>query len=164
MFASFNRPDFAGWSGRTRGRKRMRFILVAISTMMVASPVLARDGNLDETFSGPAPKSPVESAKVLMSGILKDPDSAQYRLIDTFPAYCKAGRQKGSRSWFGWAADIEINSKNSFGGYTGFQSFTVLYNGDTAFRAMDGANFGAYGPANGPLGLGGGAGVCKRIG
>ena len=96
-----------------------------------------------------------------MESQLKDPYSAQYILDRVYRGYCKKGWLKGKGlDWIGWAANIRINAKNSYGAYGGYEPYTVFFSGDSAVKAVEGANFGAYGPSKGVLGLDGGAGVC----
>jgi len=112
---------------------------------------------------GEAPRDPLESAKPLFDNELKDPSSAQYRLLNTFTGYCKQGWARGNGlDWVGYAANIAVNAKNSYGGYTGYQVYTVLFVNGRAVRLIEGENFGGYGPSRGLLG--GGAGVCQPVG
>lgn len=63
----------------------------------------------------------VETAKKLMSNVLKDPVSAQYRniYVESFP------KEIIKKTNISWAVCGEVNSKNSFGAYTGFKRFVV---------------------------------------
>lgn len=112
---------------------------------------------------GPEPEDPLDATKRLMLDTLRDPDSAQYRFIGLHPARCKNGWLSGKGGWEGYAATIEINAANALGGKTGFHTFTILFANGSAIRAIDGENFGAYGPSKGVLGIGGGAGVCRWL-
>ena len=127
----------------------------------MAASVLHAQVAADYDF-GPPPADPIEAAKLLMPEVLKDPASATYQFSNTFKGRCKRGRLGGAQ-WIGWAANVSINAKNSFGGYTGYQPYTILFSGGIAVRAIEGANFGAYGPAKGMFGLSGRAGVCQII-
>lgn len=135
---------------------------VAMS-VMVACPLAAQQAAVAIPDLGPEPQDPIGSIKRLMLNIQRDPDSAQYRFMGMHPAHCKAGWAKGGNGWTGYAATVEINGKNAMGGYTGFTSYTVLFDGGAAWKAIEGLNFGAYGPSKGMLGLGGGAGVCRWL-
>jgi hypothetical protein len=55
---------------------------------------------------------------------LKDPGSAQLRAIEVIR------QEDGSKALCG-----EVNAKNSFGGYVGFQSF-VVHNGEASMRSV----------------------------
>lgn len=60
--------------------------------------------------------------------ILKDPESAKYKFELPQRAYGNTGLAYGGGvTWIGMAVRIQINAKNSFGGYTGFKPYTVFF-------------------------------------
>jgi len=132
---------------------------------LAASPAHAKKPplvTLDEV--GLPPSDIPAGVRAVAQTYLKDPDSATYQIGSRYPGFCKEGWLKGNGiAWKGWAVNVMINARNSFGGYAGYSPFTVLFVGDNAIRIMEGENFGAYGPSTGMLGLGGGAGVCQII-
>jgi hypothetical protein len=93
----------------------MKKILVV--TLLVASTLAAaRD---DTAIVAKADdEAVIAAAKVVVASGLKDPDSAQFRNI-----FVRQGKTK--RAICG-----EVNAKNSYGGYIGYRTFTVL-EGDT---------------------------------
>ncbi|CDO35080.1 hypothetical protein [Novosphingobium sp. KN65.2] len=109
---------------------------------------------------GPQPTDVQAGVRQAAQTFLKDPFSAEYQIGPLYPGYCK-GRGKWDVQWKGWATNVLINARNSYGGYTGYQVHTVLFDGDRGVRIIKGENFGAYGPSKGLLG--GGAGVCQII-
>lgn len=140
------------------------FVLAALLIAGLAMPAHAKKQPPLVTLGelGASPSNIETGVKAAAQGYLKDPYSAQYQIGSVFPGYCKEGWLKGNGvSWKGWAVNVLINGRNSYGGYTGYQPHTVLFVGDQAVRIMEGENFGAYGPAKGLLG--GGAGVCQII-
>ena len=159
MFASFNRPDWRGGAVE-RGSTRL---IHAIGLSVLLAVTAAAQTNTNFIDAGPPPDDPMTAIKRLMAGELVDPEAAQYRFLGVHPAKCKAGWAKGGSDWIGYAVGIEINGKNRMGGYTGFTPYTILFEGQNAWRSIEGSNFGAYGPAKGLLGLGGGAGVCRYL-
>jgi hypothetical protein len=58
---------------------------------------------------------------------LKDPESARYQFGHPQKGWCKDGLIYGGKSHFGWIIPVRVNAKNSFGGYTGFQSYFFLF-------------------------------------
>jgi hypothetical protein len=110
---------------------------------------------------GSDPADPIGETKTLMVERLRDPDSARYRFAGIHQAHCKGGL--AGKEWYGYAASIDINATNAMGGYSGYQPYTILFTDGKAWKAVEGADFGAYGPAKGMLGLGGGAGVCRWL-
>ena len=113
---------------------------------------------------GASPSNIMAGVRTVAQGYLKDPYSAEYQIGPVYPGYCKGGWARGGGiAWKGWAVNVLINARNSYGGYTGYQPHTVLFVGDQAVRIIEGDNFGAYGPKKGMLGLEGGAGLCQII-
>jgi hypothetical protein len=133
----------------------------AMLLLAVASPINAQKAVENIPDLGPDPSDPIAETKTLMTELLRDPDSAHYRFLGIHQAHCKGGL--AGREWYGYAASIDINAKNAMGGYTGYQPYTVLFVNGKAWKAVEGADFGPYGPAKGMLGLGGGAGVCRWL-
>lgn len=72
--------------------------------------------DLDAADYGPFPDHYQESIKDYMNRVLKDPDSAKY---DFYKMPVKAWHRGAGANLYGWATCVGINSKNSFGGYTG---------------------------------------------
>lgn len=127
------------------------------------TPVAAWSAEPTLADIGPEPAQPLAAIRQLMSTQLREPASAEYRIMGIHPARCKAGWATKDKDWTGYAAKVEINAKNGFGGFTGFTSHTILFVGNAAVRIVDGENFGAFGPSKGLLGLGGGAGICRFL-
>jgi hypothetical protein len=141
----------------------MKTRTAVLALLAVATPITAQGVTPDNVDVGPEPTEPLAAIRQLMSSELRDPASAEYRIMGIHPGKCKAGWATKDKDWTGYAATVEINAKNGFGGYTGFTPHTILFVGNAAVRIVDGANFGAFGPTKGLLGLGGGAGVCRFL-
>lgn len=74
---------------------------------------------------------------------LRDPESARYDFGPMFKAQCNEGWMRGGKVvWYGWAHEVLVNAKNGFGGYSGPQPYTVLYEQGRVKSAMLGRNFG----------------------
>ena len=110
---------------------------------------------------GPDPADPIAETKMLMTELLRDPDGARYRFAGIHQAHCKGGL--AGKEWYGYAASIDIHATNAMGGYSGYRPYTILFTNGKAWKALEGADFGAYGPAKGLLGIAGGAGVCRWL-
>ena len=80
--------------------------------------------NVDEMREkyGPLPYDFMQQAKATVLPMLKDPDSARF----TFPVSPCVGRYL--RGGGGWGVYFWVNSKNSFGGYTGNRDWSCLIN------------------------------------
>lgn len=69
-------------------------------------------------------------------GVMKDPDSVQIRgLTQAKPSY-RVG-PFGSVEASGWGWFGQVNGKNSFGGYVGFQRFSFFYDGQQIWMFED---------------------------
>lgn len=112
--------------------QRLRAWLVALA-LLFAGAVMAQ-----ETEHGaPIEQADAEAAAVtLMAGILKDPASAVYVWDPVEPGWWKDGLFEGGTKHVGYLLRGTVNSKNSYGGYTG-QTPVV-------FILRDGAVISAY--------------------
>jgi len=89
-------------------RKLLLVTLLAVSNLAVADD----DASLDAAKAHD--EAVIVAAKEIVANGLKDPDSAQFRNI-----FVRQGKSK--RVTCG-----EVNAKNSYGGYTGYRTFSVL--------------------------------------
>lgn len=64
--------------------------------------------------------------KEKMKDTLKDPDSAKYK-FNREPSKMWIVNPYGDGHLFGWGTCGEINAKNSYGGYTGFQRYFYFF-------------------------------------
>jgi hypothetical protein len=72
---------------------------------------------------GPFPKDYQDTIRAYFDQTLKDPDSVRYKW-----------RGEPSRGWetlggkkFGWRVCVDVNAKNSYGGYTGYQTSYFMF-------------------------------------
>lgn len=81
---------------------------------------------------GPPPVAYEESIKAHMETMLKDPESARYRFGQPRKGYANRGMAYGGQVLFvGYVVPVQVNAKNSFGGYTGFKPYQALVYGGT---------------------------------
>ncbi|PHM46625.1 hypothetical protein [Xenorhabdus miraniensis] len=64
-----------------------------------------------------------ETLRSIIANTLKDPDSAKYKFHDARLAYTPASRNVA------YVVPVEINAKNSYGGYTGYKTRYYVYVG-----------------------------------
>mgnify|MGYP006144292413 FL=1 len=84
---------------------------------------------------GPQPTGYKDKITAYYAYVLKDPESAKYRFGKPYKAYTNAGLAVGGVvSWSGWAVDVQINARNSYGGYTGFESERVLFENGEVYK------------------------------
>lgn len=114
--------------------------------------------------SPPVPSTPLLSnyraeAERVIASTLRDPASARYEhRDDPYRLECDRGVFTPVKQEF-WAAEVWVNARNGYGGYTGPQPYTVIYipnaNGGTDLRANHGLNGGNVTAASG---------ICRRVG
>lgn len=76
---------------------------------------------------GPSPKNYAAEVVSLLKSELKNPDSVQIKSI-TKPRRGYASYGFGTKE-YGWHVDVTYNAKNSYGGYTGYETRQYIYNG-----------------------------------
>jgi hypothetical protein len=98
-----------------------------------------------ETAYGPLPDSKQWRAaiKLHFDEHLKDPESAKYRIGCPVRGYMRHTKiyQPGLQ-FVGWLVRVDVNAKNSYGGYTGFQPYIAALN----FSGSTPMVFEAFGP------------------
>ena len=96
------------------------------------------DAELASADFGPSPKAEHEDQiRSAMETLLKDPESARYRFDAPahawLPRYHFDARVPGQPHQhgyvFGWTVSFAVNAKNSYGGYTGEQSYEAFFQG-----------------------------------
>lgn len=74
---------------------------------------------------------------------LKDPESARFRFYDPQKAHANSGLLEGGKiRWVGYLIRVDVNAKNSYGGYVGFKPYMALFWGDGRglYRIIPGAS------------------------
>jgi hypothetical protein len=88
---------------------------------------------------GELPSDYQTQAVAYFQDVLKDPDSAKYQFGTPRRAYGNNGLVYGGNVAFtGWAVPVAINAKNSFGGYTGFEPFLVIFVDGRVYTHLEG--------------------------
>ena len=112
------------------------FAIALVGMLLLAScatPPSAEE--LANADYGSYPNDYKKIVKSYMQGILKDPGSAQYRLL-------KSPRQVWASYFgpvqYGYATCYAINAKNSFGGYTGEKTHYILIKNDVVIKHVYG--------------------------
>lgn len=109
-----------------------RPLVVATAVLMpilVAGPASAQSAYISGApFPSQSDFRSVAEAKIKER--LKDPSSAEFKWGEPFKVSCNKGLFRTPQRWLGWSLMVEVNAKNSFGGFTGFQPMTVLIAND----------------------------------
>ncbi len=110
-------------------------LLLAVCAALLSGCVTA--SALRSADYGPMPKQ--EDAKkqaiTYLESILKDPDSARYQFVSLRKGWLKDGGISG-KLHAGWMLDVQVNAKNSFGGYTGWETYRLLFVNGRLYNAI----------------------------
>lgn len=91
---------------------------------------------------GPFPADFEQTIRRFNAARLKDPASAQYAAWSAPQTYWFGTRDT---STYGYLVCVALNAKNSFGGYTGFQTDGYLLRGGVVVRFFQRGQYGASG-------------------
>ena len=76
---------------------------------------------------GPKPMKYQETMKAWLEATLKDPESARYRNFSEPVKDCiRQSVFEGGQLIFGWSMSVEMNAKNSYGGYNGYETYSFM--------------------------------------
>jgi len=78
-----------------------------------------------------------EQIKAYFNRVLKDPESARYTFEPPFKAYSQDGSLSSTKGGvsYGYAVGVQVNAKNSYGGYTGNQLYVIMFSNGTMYDA-----------------------------
>jgi len=90
----------------------------------------------------PTPAQVESAVKRHFEFALKDAESARYQISTPYRGYANEGALAGGGiRWAGYLVDVQVNAKNSFGGYTGYKPYQVLLTRDmNVYRAVEGSS------------------------
>jgi hypothetical protein len=86
---------------------------------------------------GPAPLDHQSTIQGWMNRTLKDPYTAHVEFHEPGKFWYREGIARGGKLHYGWMVKADINSKNSFGGYTGSQLFGFFFERGTLTRVFN---------------------------
>lgn len=133
-------------------------ILGAIAMSSVLTGCAAMMGSAGVKWAavnpGPLPEyeAAKEQAKQAILQVLKDPDSAQFRSpTPFFKTLYNFGMASVGNNEGLWALCLEVNVTNSYGGYTGYQSWIVKFRNGQPVSGSMGVLQADYDCKNGPV-------------
>ena len=89
---------------------------------------------------GEYPSGYENDAKQQIANVLKDPDSARFQFGAPVKAYGNNGLiYGGGVAFIGYILPIEVNARNSFGGYTGYEDWFCLYENGVVRNCQSGS-------------------------
>lgn len=66
-------------------------------------------------------------AKEAISSRLKDPYTAQFQFGPVYQGYVTGSALEGRKLSPGYLMDVQVNARNSYGGYTGYTPYKFLF-------------------------------------
>ncbi|NLA67988.1 MAG: hypothetical protein GX856_07070 [Gammaproteobacteria bacterium] len=100
--------------------------MVLVVAACASSPTAEQQAAAD--YGPPVGQEAAEAAaKEYLGGRLKDPYSAVYQCAPISKGFIQAAPLVGQKMQFGWLLDCTVNSKNSFGAYTGAKPYQFLF-------------------------------------
>lgn len=116
-----------------------RSLLPLIIAAFFAGCATPSQEDLARADYGPYPSDYESIVKRHLSNSLKDPDSAQYRFLNT----PKSGWNGLGGVKYGWIVCAQVNAKNSYGGYVGFRpAYFMIKNGLVIDATVGDGNYG----------------------
>src|SRR5438477_6228366 len=98
-------------------RAQVIAILLTLIAGCASAPTAEKLANADY---GDYPANYRQLIRDFFQVALKDPDSAQYQFREPYKGYSKKALIVGGGvDKYGWICNVNVNAKNSYGGYTG---------------------------------------------
>lgn len=114
------------------------FISIALGLAACTTPVTPED--IKNAQLPPQPKQAEIDKEVdsYFKRVLKDPESAKKECAPPRRAWARQFRDNPAK--FGWLVVCDVNSKNSYGGYTGYKPYMFLFT-TSGNQALDPSRF-----------------------
>jgi hypothetical protein len=103
----------------------MKFIFVLTICIFLSACVTSEQ--IAQADYGPPPTDVETQAKSYFETALKDSETARYKFGTLDKGWTKDLLVAGGKAHFGWIQIVSVNSKNSYGAYTGFQEYYLLF-------------------------------------
>lgn len=128
--------------------KKIIFLAALIMTSVFLTTACApKPPSQDEISSanyGRLPNDYQQQIKNYMASALKDPESARYTFEPPFKAYSQDGSMASTSGGviYGYASGVQVNAKNSYGGYTGNQLYVFMFSNGVMYDSTQNFKFG----------------------
>lgn len=135
---------------QTNGDRDMKKILLAAvlaaSSFVIAgcAPKPPSQVAISTANYGTLPTDYQQQIKNHMTSILKDPESARYTFEPPFKGYSQDGSlsSTGGGVTYGQVVGVQVNAKNSYGGYTGNQLYVFMFSNGIMYDSTANFQFG----------------------
>lgn len=111
--------------------------LVAAFTACGVAPTDSSGRQLTVEDAGPPPENPLAVVQAALHDRLKDPDSAQVRILGEPKAMVTKAVIGMTNGGAGWRICSEVNAKNVYGGYTGYHRVFLLWSRGVVIEYLD---------------------------
>lgn len=104
------------------------FVILAIAILAgcASGPTPQKIASAD--YGSPISQEQAETrVQQYFNGVLKDPYSAQYQFSPVQKGYIIGSAMEGRPLYAGYMITVYVNAKNSYGGYTGAQAYSFLF-------------------------------------
>lgn len=111
-------------------KNKIQFIrLLACIALLATLAGCVTTENISAADYGPAPANAEQQSREWLERVLKDPESARLKFGPLVKAVTKDGLVYGGKTHAGWVQIVEVNAKNSYGGYTGYKPYYLFFLG-----------------------------------
>jgi hypothetical protein len=120
---------------------KIAIVLIFVAGLLGCSAVFQKPSSYAESeWPVAAAKDAAHAAiKEYFEQTLKDPESARYRFIGSARGYSNEALLGGGHvNWRGRIYYLQVNARNSYGGYTGGKPYMALLSGNQVVRVLDG--------------------------
>ena len=119
----------------------MRLIaIMALSALLLsgcASPPTQQDIQSADYGASVYQADAENATKIFFGNRLKDPESARYSFGNIYKGYIVGSRVQGRKLEAGYLLDVNVNAKNSYGGYVGAKPYKVLLHNDKVIQVIE---------------------------
>jgi hypothetical protein len=98
-----------------------------MTAMTGCGTITASTAEINVADFGPRPENVEARVKTVFANSLKDPDSALYKFGELRHGWYFSGLLNGAEKIFGWVQIVDVNAKNSYGGYVGYRRHYIFF-------------------------------------
>ena len=109
------------------GMKRLMMAFGLAALLAGCATPMPTQEQITAADCGPTPASAQDAIKHWFDTALKDSDSARLRFGEPKKGVVRDAPIEGGKLHWGWIVQVQVNAKNSYGGYTGFQDYSFFF-------------------------------------
>lgn len=122
----------------------LSFALVSAFILSGCAPKPPSQVEISSANYGTLPSDYKEQITKYIQSILKDPESARYTFEPPFKGYSQDGSlsSTGALVTYGQVVGVQVNAKNSYGGYTGNQLYVFMFSNGILYNTTGNFQYG----------------------